>query len=84
MHEQEIVRWGDEQEKQCLIARLEELGFQNRCRKEPAPNAIRAFCVDFKKKSFSGTNATCAAARAQAGMKTLSAEEFEERIRKEN
>lgn len=84
MYEQEIVRWRDDQEKQFLIVRLEELGFQNRCHKQPAPNAIRAFCVDFKKKSFSGTNATCAAARAQAGLKTLSIEEFEERIRKEN
>lgn len=79
MHTQELVRWADEEEKQRLIARLEGMGFRNRFRETSAPNAVRAFCVDLKKKEFFGTNVTCAAARAQVGRKTLSAEEFAER-----
>lgn len=84
MNTQEIVRWADEREKQQLVSRLEGLGFKNKCHAEPARNAIGAFCVDLKKKEFFGTNAMCAAARAQAGMKTLSADEFYALIGKEN
>lgn len=83
MHTQEIVLWEDEAEKQSMISRLEGLGFRNLMREKPAPNAIPALCVDFREKKFSGTNATCAGARAHAGLKSLSASELEERLERE-
>jgi len=67
-------------EKMQLVRLFMSKGYANTheiSEQEPAVNHVHALCADVKSKSFFYINATCAAARAQAGLPFYKVEDCE-------